>query len=132
MANKILTPAGLLRLAIAGALVVEAAAAEKRLRRPLPLAGVGCLIRNRRLAQAILRLGISGAYESRILIRTMLEIQSNYAWIRLQKSHSRAIRFHRFVPLERLKILKQMNSIIKQADYDQMRKRLETQRNKVR
>jgi hypothetical protein len=132
MAKRTPTPAGLLRLAISSGLIVEAAAADKRLRRPLSLTGVGCLIRNRRIAQAILRLGAKSAYESRILMRTMLEIQNNYAWIRLKKSHSRAIRFHRFVPIERLKILKQMNSIMKEAHYEQMKQRLEAERSKLR
>jgi hypothetical protein len=122
----------LLRLAITSALVVEAAAAEKGLRRPLPLVGIGCLIRNRRLAQAIMRLGRKSAYESRILMRTMLEIQSNYAWIRVKRSHSRAIRFHRFVPLERLKILRQLNAVIKNSEHQEMRRRLEGERRKVR
>jgi Family of unknown function (DUF5677) len=37
-------------------------------------------------------------------VRTMLELYFNYAWIRLKRPHSRATRFLRFQPLERLRI----------------------------
>jgi len=62
----------------------------------------------------------------------MLEIQSNYAWIRLKNSYSRALRFHRFTSLEKLKILKQMNTLLKQGDGEQIRKQLEAERRQVR
>ena len=132
MTPRAVRPTQLLRLAIASSFAVESATAQKRLRHPLPLAGFGFLVRNRRLAQAIQRLGIRGAYESRVLMRTMLEIQINYAWIRLRNSYSRALRYHRFIPLEQLKVLKQMNTLLKQDDYDNIRGRLEAERRRTR
>jgi hypothetical protein len=64
-------------------------------------------------------------------MRTMLEIQINYAWMRLKNSYSRALRFHRFTPIEQLKLLKQMNTFLKQADHEQIRVRLEAERRQV-
>ena len=79
-----------------------------------------------------MRLGDRSAYESRILLRSMLEIQINYAWIRLRDSHSRAIRFHKFWPIERLRLLEKAGTIFRPPDYDQRRQALEAERRKVR
>lgn len=89
-------------------------------------------MRNRRLAAAISRLGQPWAYESAILLRTMLEIKINYSWIRLRNSHSRARRFCRFWPLERLRLLEKAASIFRADDYDDRKRMLEQRRRKVR
>ena len=125
-------PASLLRRAIEAARLVEAAASEKRLRRPLEIAGYGFLVRNRRIASAIARLGRQGAYESKILMRTMFEIQINYAWIRLKNPHSRALRFRRFLPIERLRLLEKTATIFRSVDYERKKKQFEAERRKVR
>ena len=78
-------------------------------RKEITLLGYGFVVRNRRLASAILRLGEQWAYEGRMLLRSMIEIYINYAWMRL-KPQSRARRFTRFEPLERLQILQDMGS----------------------
>jgi hypothetical protein len=62
----------------------------------------------------------------------MIEIQINYAWIRLRQSHSRALRFLNFWPIERLKMLEKTATIFKDADYAERKKALERERAKVR
>src|SRR5688572_5899701 len=84
---------------------LEAVAAERRSRRPLVLVGQTSMIRARRLAGAIVRLGEPYSYEARVLLRALLEIKNNYSWTRLRKAHSRALRFVSLLPLERLKLL---------------------------
>lgn len=126
------SPAGLLRTAIRVALVLEEAGSAKALRKPLQVAGYGFLVRNRRLAQAIARAGKQSAYESRVLLRSMLEIQINYAWIRLRNTHSRALRFHNYWSLERLRLLEKTRTIFLADDYAQRRRALIADRKKVR
>lgn len=67
--------------------------------------GYFTLVRNRRLAEGIDLLGQTHAYEGRILLRSMIEIHINYAWIRCRKPTLRANRFFRFHPLEQLAII---------------------------
>jgi hypothetical protein len=117
-------------LEVAGKL--EVAASQKTLPGPLQVAGYGFLVRNRRLAAAIARLGRASAYESRLLLRAMLEIQINYAWIRLRNRYSRALRYHRFWPIERLRLLEKASTIFKEADYGQKKQQVEAERRKVR
>jgi hypothetical protein len=74
-------------------------------KRPLQKAAYGSLVRLRRLGEAIAALPPTQAYEGRILIRAMLEIYFNYAWMRLKQPHGRATRFLRFLAIERLKFL---------------------------
>ncbi len=45
-----------------------------------------------------------------MLLRSMIEIYVNYAWIRLSRPHSRAIRFMRFETLERIQILEELSA----------------------
>jgi hypothetical protein len=93
----------------------------RRLERELPprslrhhkvFLGLGFLVRNRRIAQAIARLGTAHAYEGRMLLRSMIEIQINYSWIRLDRTHSRALRFMRYEPIERLHIVSDIQSVL--------------------
>ena len=121
-----------LRRAILLARNLEELASERRLRRPLLVAGYGFLVRNRRTAEAIDRLGTSGAYESRVMPRTMLEMRINYAWIRLRQTHSRSVRFFNYWSLERLKLLEKAATFFRPDDYDDRRRALESERRKVR
>lgn len=125
-------PKAFLSLAIRTAQVVENAAVDKRLRAPLPVTGFGMLVRNRRLASAIARLSRSHAYEARIFMRSMLETLCNYAWIRLRKARYRARRFHCFWPLEQLKLLQKMVTVLKTDQYDALVRRYEGERRNVR
>lgn len=130
--NMTLRPASLLKRAVETARKLENAASQKTLRKPLQVVGLGCLVRHRRIAVAIQRLGRQSAYESRVLLRTMLEIQINYAWIRLRNTHSRAVRFYQFRPVERLRLLEKTATIFRPEDYDQRKRALQVERNKVR
>ena len=127
-----LRPASLLKQAVKTARKLEHAASQKPLRKPLQVAGFGFLVRHRQIAVAIQRLGRESAYETRVLLRTMLEIQINYAWIRLRNTHSRAVRFYQFWPIERLRLLEKTATIFRPEDYDQRKRALQAERNKVR
>jgi len=96
------------------------------------VAGFGFLVRNRRAAQAIDRLGARFAYESGVLLRTMMEIRINYAWIRLRQIHSRSVRFFDFWSLERLKLLEKSATFFRPADFLQKKAALQVERRKVR
>jgi hypothetical protein len=111
---------------------LETMASSRRFKRPLLLVGHGFLVRNRRLATAILRLGAPNSYEARILLRTMLEIKINYSWIRSQQSHSRALRFLRYGPLERLRLLERVAPELPQADYAAKKLHFKHERSRVR
>ena len=111
---------------------LEALAADRKSRRPLVLVGQGSLIRTRRLAGAIARLGEPHAYEARVLLRTMLEIKINYSWIRLRKTYSRALRFVKFLPLERLKLLRRAAPDLSAAELANIKAKWERERGSVR
>jgi hypothetical protein len=96
------------------------------------LVGFGLLIRNRRLAQAIFRLGSNHAYEGRMLLRSMIEIHINYAWVRLRNRERRANRFLKFEPLEMLNILKDLSNSIEPAIYSSNLKKYKSERAKFR
>jgi hypothetical protein len=72
--------------------------------KPMQAVALGTAVRTRRLAEAVRVLGAEYAYEARLQLRTMIELYFNYAWIRLKRPHSRATRFLRFQPIEKLKI----------------------------
>jgi len=101
-------------------------------RTKLTFVGLGFLIRNRRLAQAILRLGSPHAYEGRMLLRSMLEIKINYSWIRICDRERRANRFIKFHPLEQLKILEELSDFYDPTEYQLKLKSFKTKRAKVR
>jgi hypothetical protein len=86
--------------------------------KPLTLVGFGSLVRNRRLASAILKLTSEHAYEARLLMRSMIEIHTNYAWIRLRKAHSRATRYLRFEAAEQYRLLQKWVTVFRPADHD--------------
>lgn len=94
--------------------------------------GFGFLVRNRRLAQAILRLGWNHAYEGRMLLRSMIEIQINYAWIRLRDRERRANRFLKFQPLEMLSILKDLSDSMEPAIYHSNLRKKKSERGRFR
>lgn len=76
----------------------------QRLRPVRTLVTYGFMIRQRRLAEAIHRLGSRWAYEARCLARPTTEMFINLEWMRLYRGRARALRFVRFEPLERKKI----------------------------
>lgn len=121
-----------LRHGIRLARLMERFATRTDLRKPIRKVACGFLVRNRRLAVAVERLGEGCAYEGRMLLRTMLEIVINYAWIRLRRKHSRAVRFLSYRPLELLKVHAQMRATFSQAEFEQMQRKLESQRRRVR
>lgn len=96
------------------------------------LVGFGLLVRNRRLAQAILRLGRNHAYEGRMLLRSMIEIHINYAWIRLRDRERRANRFLKFQPLEMLSILENLSDSMDPAIYQSNLRKYKSGRSKFR
>jgi len=122
----------LLRQAVKLALKLERIASGKNLRRPLLIAGYGFLVRNRRLAAAIMQIKEASAYEAGVLVRTMLEIKINYAWIRLTNTYSRALRFWHYLPVERLRLLERAAMILRPNDYKARKRQLEQARRKVR
>lgn len=87
----------------------------------------GTLVRNRRLAQAIARLGADYAFEARALARSMLEIEFNYLWIRLKSPNTRAKSFLMFTPLEQLTIIsavgETLDSVSSTADIEYLTRR---------
>src|SRR5437867_2769791 len=97
---------------------VEALARRSEIRKPIRLVGYGFLVRNRRLAAGVERLGTACAYEGRMLLRSMIEIMINYAWIRLRQKHSRARRFVAYRPLELLHVHASMHASMPAHDFD--------------
>jgi hypothetical protein len=122
----------LLKNVVALAIKLEGLIAARKSRRPLLIVGHGYLVRNRRLSQAIARLNGSHAYEARVLLRTMVEIQINYAWIRLRNTYSRSLRFVKFISLERLRLLEKVEADLEPDDFKRMRKRYVSERASVR
>lgn len=122
----------LLRRGIRLAERVELQAQGDNLKKPIQRVSFGFVILNRRLAVAITQLGINCAYEERILLRSMIEIMINYAWIRHRKRHSRATRFLAYLPLELLQINKWTRTAMSLSDYKTKNKSLMRQRAQVR
>lgn len=75
---------------------------------PIQKIAYGTLVRVRRLAEVVSQVGPERAYESRILVRAMLELYFNYAWMRLRSPQRRANRFLKFLALEHLKIQREL------------------------
>lgn len=100
--------------------------------KPLTTVGFGFCVRNRRLAQAILRLGSQHAYEGRMLLRSMIEIQINYDWIRIRERKFRANRFLKYHPVEKLKMFQDLSSVIQGAHYKNKLKKYTASCAKVR
>lgn len=122
-----------LHQSIALATMLESRVGPSARRTKLTFVGFGFLVRNRRLAQAILRLGSRHAYEGRMLLRSMLEIKINYSWIRIRDQERRANRFIKYHPLEQLKILKELSdNFYDPTEYQLKLKSFKAKRAKVR
>lgn len=121
------SPEKSLRRVIRLARTLERQLQERRLSHKL-FVGFGLLVRNRRLAQAILRLGISHAYEARLQLRSMIELHINFEWIRTGRGGSRALRFMRYEPLERLSVTDDIASIFSPDKAEVVRKRFARER----
>lgn len=126
------TPPHVLVQTIRLALRIEEHAKSTAIDTPLKLIAIGFLIRNRRLAEAILRLNTEYAYEGRMLLRTMVEILINHSWIRLKFSKSRALRFAAYHPLELLRISQHTNAIAGKKEDLTMLRNLKRERSSVR
>lgn len=125
-------PKSLLDSTINVARRLEQAASQAGSREALHIVGHGLLVRSRRLAQSIRRLGPRHAYEAGILLRSMIEIKINYAWIRLRHRNSRARRFVRFWPIERLKLLEMFAPEMPQDEVAQKRRTFIHERHRAR
>ncbi len=125
-------PLIVLRRGIRLARRVESLAPDAEVRKPIGMVAFGFTVRNRRLATAIERLGLNCAYEGRMLLRSMIEILINYAWIRLRKPHSRALRYIAYHPLERLNVHRLMRETLEPEMLKESQRYLEEQRRRVR
>ena len=121
-----------LRRGIRLAKSIERQAQNASLKKRLQLVAYGFLVRNRRSASAIEQLGARCAYEARMILRSMLEIMINYAWIRLRNKHSSSTRFLSYQPLELLKVHRSMQSAMSPAEYKAAHRNLVNQRRQVR
>lgn len=121
-----------LRQGISLAEVLESRVSHSAHKKKITFVGFGFLVRNRRLAQAILRLGSQHAYEGRMLLRSMLEIKINYSWICIRDRERRANRFIKYQPLEQLKILKELSNFYDPREYQQKLTNFKNKRAKVR
>lgn len=88
----------------------------------------GILVAQRRLAVAVLTLGQDSAYESRILLRTMIEHYFNLSWLLLRAPVRRCHRFLAFLSLDRLRILQEMPPEDRRPDHAKSVKRLRAAR----
>ncbi len=127
-----LDSARFLRRAIRLAKRIERTIPTPKLQNHKIFLGLGFLVRNRRLAEAILALGTVHAYEAGILMRSMLEIQINYAWIRKGRGLSRARRFMRFEPIERLQITTDIQDIFEPEKAAAILRRFRSERSDAR
>ncbi|MES2177798.1 MAG: DUF5677 domain-containing protein [Gemmatimonadota bacterium] len=73
--------------------------------RPIQAVAFGTLVRMRRLGEAVYELDEAHGYEARVLVRSILEIYYNYAWMRLRRPHQRANRFLAFGVLDTIRIM---------------------------
>ena len=96
------------------------------------IVGFGFLVRLRRLAEAVLKLGKDHAYEAQILLRSMIEIHYNHKWILLSAKERRANRFIKFEVLERLKISNNLSESMDPNEYAAGSKKLKAMCAKVR
>ena len=96
------------------------------------IVGFGFLVQLRRLAEAVLELGKDHAYESRILLRSMIEIHFNHKWILFSAKERRANRFMKFEVLERLKISNSLSESMDPNEYAARSKKLKAMCAKVR
>jgi hypothetical protein len=129
---KEVTPIGSLKAELRFSLHLERLADSIDVDTPLKLIAIGFLIRNRRLAEAILRLGTNHAYEGRMLLRTMVEIMINHSWIRLKWTKSRALRYVAYQPLELLRVSHHGKDLVSTAEILTIQRNLERERAKVR
>jgi hypothetical protein len=90
---------------------IEAILGARQRLTPPQIVAFGSLVRNKRLSQAIARIPEDLAYEALVLVRCLVETQVNLSWIRLEP-RTRAERFLKFEPLERLELIKEMPEFI--------------------
>lgn len=121
-----------LRAAIALARRLETIASPKAQGDPAAYVGYAALIRQRRLAASVLRLGDANAYEARVLIRSMIEIHFNTEWILLHGGQRRASRFVRFSPVEDFTVFERVAPALCWPDAPAIRKRIIRARAEVR
>jgi hypothetical protein len=125
-------PRQLLGRSIRLARKLERISSNRAASRLLTRVGYGFLLRSRRLGTAIEALPSECSYEALILVRTLLEIFFEYQWIRLKRKHSRAVRFLRYQPIDKLKCLEAMPTVIAPPKRQSIMKRLKGERSKTR
>lgn len=92
-------------------------------KRPRGAVAYATLVAQRRFAEAILTLGTPGAYEARVVLRTMVEHHFNLAWILLKEPHRRANRFMKFQAVERVRGLERFPKDMRPPEYDKVYRR---------
>jgi len=132
MKSKEPQPLKLLRRSIRLARKLEKIASQPASTRLVTKVGYGFLVRSRRLASAIEAVPSECSYEALILVRTMFEIFFDYKWIRLTRAHSRAVRFLRYEPIDKLKALQTMPTVFTPPNLQRITKRLKAERSKTR
>ena len=92
----------------------------------------GTLVRQRRLAEAVMALGRHSSFESQILLRSMVEIHFNSEWLLGRGRRLRAKRYILFHPLEQLSVFDRVEG--RRADKARvaLRRRMVAKRSKVR
>jgi hypothetical protein len=98
---------------------------------PISLVSFGTLVRMRRNAEAVLRLGANHSYESRVIVRSMLEMYFNLAWIHVEDHEVRARRFLEYHTLEKLSILRRYPESMRSPQYPAKVRQLEEDRDKL-
>lgn len=124
------TPVTLLQQAIG--LATEVELSIKSPPTPLRRVAFGTIVRARRSAEAVGLLGEEYSYEAQVIVRSLLELYFNYAWIRLRNANSRASRFLKFHTLEKLTIMSDYPPEWKLGSYHSKVRQLEHDRAKLR
>ena len=132
MKSKVPPPVNLLRRSIRLARKLERIASVPASSTLLTMVGYGFLVRSRRLAAAIEAMPSECSYEALILVRSMFEIFFDYKWIRLTRKHSRAVRFLRYQPIDKLKALEALPTAFPPQKLQSIKRRLKTERSKTR
>jgi hypothetical protein len=125
-------PAPVLRRGILLAKRVEKTGRPTNFKKRVRLVTYGFVLRNRRLASAIERLGTASAYEGRMLLRPMIETLINHAWIKLRWTHSRSTRFVAYQPLELLRVQRSLQTTTSPTEYKATKRQLTRKRAAVR
>lgn len=121
-----------LKDAVAHARRLEQSAAKLPGLRPIMGVALMSLIRQRRLAEAVGLVDARHGFEARILVRSMLEIHFNLAWMGLRRRNQRASRFVKFRAIEMLKLMEDAPTSFRTASTLAAEKRFKAARRSAR